>query len=269
MTLLVAVGPPRTGTTWLDAALRTNPQITGARRKEVNYFDLFYDRGREWYLRQFAPHESTSTIVEVSPSYFSNQAVPRRIAADFPDSMVLVSLRDPVDRALSNWAMRRRRNNVSLGFADFVREWPEALQDSRYSAHLPRWIDLFGPDRLKVIITEDLDVDPGPTMADVASWLGVPNRWRLPAEHLNRGAPASHPRMAAAGHHVGSWLRRSRLDGVLSSSVAEQLRHVVLKPRVDLGAPLASPGEVSAVRAELTAEYEFASDVTGRPRLWR
>ena len=48
----IGVGPPRTGTTWLDKILRGHVNLP-ARQKETLFFDVRYERGIHWYLRHF------------------------------------------------------------------------------------------------------------------------------------------------------------------------------------------------------------------------
>src|SRR5216683_1959296 len=96
MPRFIAVGPQRTGTTWLHQVLAGHVGLPSI--KETDYFSKHYARGLEWYLEFFRNCPVTLPLAEIDPNYFGIAEACDRIATDIPDCKIIVSLRDPVDR---------------------------------------------------------------------------------------------------------------------------------------------------------------------------
>ena len=82
------VGCQRSGTTWVDAALREHPEVFLPRLKQTYFFDRHHDRGADWYLEQFAGAEPEHRAVgEVATGYCLLDSIPR-VAALLPSSTI-------------------------------------------------------------------------------------------------------------------------------------------------------------------------------------
>jgi hypothetical protein len=130
-----------------------------------------------------------------------------------PDAKLLVALRNPVDRAYSQFQMSRRENEEPLSsFIDAVaaeeqrlaperahmladkgyNSWPigcwSYLMRSRYAEHLERWMALFGRDQFNFVTLEQLAEDPQHTLDGVHDFLGLPAHEyaQLPPLHVAR-----------------------------------------------------------------------------------
>ena len=104
----LVIGVRKAGTHALITYLSLHPDIA-ATTSEVHYFDGNYDRGTEWYRHQMysQPYQLT---MESSPKYFHDPKVPSRIR-EFNSSMALVLVvRDPVLRAVSDYTHRVARH---------------------------------------------------------------------------------------------------------------------------------------------------------------
>jgi hypothetical protein len=198
------VGAPKAGTTALHSALARHPGLQLSTIKEPKYFmcgdappPLYLGPGdahsrREWvwrrdhYLALFADAPPDVLVGESTPLYLDDPAALLRIQAVKPDARLIAVLRDPVDRAYSNWmhlwsdglepesdfvtavAMedaRRRR-----GWAPFWRYRSLGL----YGHQLAHVRTLFGPEQIHVLRYRDLVEDPHRTLAGVWDFLGVP-----------------------------------------------------------------------------------------------
>jgi hypothetical protein len=169
------VGAQRCGTTSLATALERHPQVAFAqpRRPEPKAFltpgaaDGYVER---WYGR-VGPE--VRLRCEKSTSYLGSDLACRQMAEAFPDAHIVVMLRDPVDRAVSQWGF-----SVAAGVEDLPleealdpaaegRAWDtdaisvspyEYLRRGRYAEDLPRWLDAFA--RVHVLVLEDLVAEP-------------------------------------------------------------------------------------------------------------
>lgn len=125
------IGTQKGGTTTLYDDLTRHPHVLPAYEKEVHYFDHHYRRGPAWYRRHF-PLRSTldrrhAVTGEASPSYLYHPHAPRRIAADLPEVKMVVLLRDPVRRAVSQYWHMLRVGKETLPMAEAFRREPERL----------------------------------------------------------------------------------------------------------------------------------------------
>ncbi|MGY1605670.1 MULTISPECIES: sulfotransferase [unclassified Geodermatophilus] len=152
----VVAGAPKAGTTALHAALATHPGLYLSPVKEPKYYltdgrppPRSGQRGpgdahsaREWvwrredYLRLFDGAPPGTVRGESTPFYLHDRAAQRRLAADVPGVRVVVVVRDPVDRAWSNWVhLRADGLEPEADFRTAV-----ALEDARVAAgYAPFW----------------------------------------------------------------------------------------------------------------------------------
>jgi hypothetical protein len=122
------VGAQRSGTTYLYQLCVEHPEIEMAQpaRPEPKFFllDDLYARGIDYYLSQFFSSEPGSKLRgEKSTSYYEMEVAARRIARHFPSAKIVFLLRDPVDRALSNYTFSVQNGLETLPMAEaFLRE---------------------------------------------------------------------------------------------------------------------------------------------------
>ncbi len=190
---LLVVGAQRCGTTYLHGLLDSHPQITMARpaRPEPKAF-LDPDseaRGAEWYRRTYFAHATDELVLgEKSTSYIEVPEAAERAARVLGDqTMVLAMLRDPVARAVSNWAFSTDHGLEHRPLETALREnlaapraWdPSAtsvspfayLERGRYADHLAPWYAAF-PSRTHVLFLQDL-LDDDEAVGTLFARLGV------------------------------------------------------------------------------------------------
>jgi hypothetical protein len=215
---LLVIGAQRSGTTYLHRVLDAHPAITMARptRPEPKFF-LAPDSERctaEDYRARLFAHATTETLLgEKSTSYIESDVAGKRAAAVVPEASILVMLRDPLARAISNW-----RFSADSGLED--RPLDEALADNlrgprpwdrqrtsvspyaylergRYADYLGPWYDAF-PGAVQVLFFEEL-VGSASAVAALYETLGVDRGFRpgVLSERVN-SSPGDAPRLATA-----------------------------------------------------------------------
>lgn len=137
----VIVGAQKAGTTSLYKYLTTHPQVLGASRKELHFFDVAYHRGSAWYRSHFPRRRARDALAdrlgrpvitgESSPYYLFHPHAPRRLAEHVPDTKLIVLLRDPVTRAYSHYRHQVRRGRETLTFEEAIEREPERLRGER------------------------------------------------------------------------------------------------------------------------------------------
>ncbi|HML91933.1 sulfotransferase [Methyloceanibacter sp.] len=154
---LLFVGPPKTGTSWIDHVLRSSEDVRLPQGvKETFFFDRHFDRGFSWYLAQFAARRSDRLFVEVGPTYFFAKHALQRIESTLPDARIFITLRDPVRRSVSHYLHTRRRGLTDLSIGKAIEQFPSIVTNSIYAQRLDRWYSHFGRNNVEVIFYEDV-----------------------------------------------------------------------------------------------------------------
>jgi sulfotransferase family protein len=107
------LGPPRTGTSWLHEILRGRA-ILPSSAKETRFFDSHFHRGTDWYRAHYPKTIDGRCIGEVAPTYFASAEARERIAKLFPQARVVCIFRNPVERVLSLYRVKRRLRHDSV-----------------------------------------------------------------------------------------------------------------------------------------------------------
>jgi hypothetical protein len=195
------VGAPRCGTTALYVYLRQHPQVFMPEHKEPMYFgaDLtqLHERLSERdYLALFTGATDGQRVGEASTWYLCSESAASEIAHFAPDAQIVIMLRNPVDvmyslhrelvfyrgepiddfeEALA--AEEDRRQGRRLGPS----RRPEALfyrRTVRFADQVQRYLETFGPERVKTILFDDFVADTPAEYAKVLRFLRVDDAFR-------------------------------------------------------------------------------------------
>jgi hypothetical protein len=167
----ICVGPGRTGTTWIHAALSGHVGLP-LRVKETRFWGLYYDKGLEWYADHFRHCDPSRPVGEACP-YFPTQVARERIARHLPNCKIIVTLRDPVERSYSQYRLLRRMGLAKGTFEEELQH-PRIVETNRYGFHLRGWLDLFGPDNVQVLLFDDLKRDPQNFLDQICEFIQIP-----------------------------------------------------------------------------------------------
>lgn len=198
----LVIGAQRAGTTWLYRALADHEDVFLPEKKELEYFS--YRSGpvaadEATYRQHFRGAHGIARIGEVTPSYlWAAQApdhwdhkpdgfedrIPERVRDTLgPDVKLIVSLRDPVDRAVSAFLLHVRADRVDVDDSILeVGDQGGIVAMGFYHRHLSRWLEVFDPSQILILDFEQLQTWPGRTYRQVCAFLGIADD--LPPEHL-------------------------------------------------------------------------------------
>lgn len=173
----LGIGVMRGGTTWLHELLASHPEVyVPTRRKEIYFFDLYYERGLEWYEGFFPPEAEAAkyrAIGEITPTYFCRSYGPQRIASVPSITRLLLILRNPLDRAYSHWALLVKNGQYSGSFEAFLSDRPDMIEQGFYSQYLRNYRSHFDEEQILVLIYERATADIPQTRATLARFLGI------------------------------------------------------------------------------------------------
>ena len=261
------IGTSKAGSTWLFNALALHPDVHLASSKGLYYFDQHFGQGRQWYLDQFAGAGHAVAVGEISHSYLSSPEAAARIAEFNPRMRLLVCLREPVDRAFSDYLDLVKNGQYDGDFTGALERFPRLLDRGRYASHLQRYVDLFPADQLHVSLFDDLRQDPQAYADEVFDFLGV-RRLELAPADLKSRMPAGTPRSAvvASGAKVASRLvKRAGLAGLRSRAKRSLLLRRALYRSYRDDRPTIDPVVAAELRRGFLDEVLRLDSLLGRP----
>uniref|UniRef100_A0A3Q3X305 Sulfotransferase n=1 Tax=Mola mola TaxID=94237 RepID=A0A3Q3X305_MOLML len=175
------VGVKKGGTRAVLEFIRIHPDVR-ALGTEPHFFDRNYERGLDWY-RGLMPRTLDSQItLEKTPSYFVTREAPRRISSMSHETKLIVVVRNPVTRAISDYTQTLTKKpdiptfeelafkNRSLGLVDT--SW-NAIRIGMYILHLENWLQYFRLSQIHFVSGERLITDPAGEMSRVQDFLGL------------------------------------------------------------------------------------------------
>ncbi|XP_077173054.1 heparan sulfate glucosamine 3-O-sulfotransferase 6 [Paroedura picta] len=175
------VGVKKGGTRALLEFLRVHPDVRAV-GAEPHFFDRAYHKGLRWY-RNLMPRTLEGQItMEKTPSYFVTKEAPRRIYNMSKDTKLIVVVRNPVTRAISDYTQTLSKTptiptfqdlafkNLSTGLIDTT--W-SAVRIGIYAKHLDNWLRFFPLSKFLFVSGERLVSDPAGEMGRVQDFLGL------------------------------------------------------------------------------------------------
>lgn len=173
----VIIGAAKAATTWLAYQLRVRPDVF-LPGPEPHFFSREFERGEAYYRECFAQARDDQTVGEKSADYLTHPDAARRIAKMIPAAKLIVQLRNPIERAYSDYCMLYRRGTVGRDVEHYLRpparSMPRFLDDGLYHRHLARFLEYFPRERIKVILHDDIRRRPETVMAETCAMLGLP-----------------------------------------------------------------------------------------------
>ncbi|XP_054648165.1 heparan sulfate glucosamine 3-O-sulfotransferase 1 [Dunckerocampus dactyliophorus] len=179
---IIIIGVRKGGTRALIEMLSLHSGVAAA-QNEVHFFDWenHFQKGLSWYRSQMPFAFPGQLTVEKTPAYFTSAKVPERIHQMDPGAKLLLILRDPTERVLSDYtqvfynrlqkhkryqpieAVLVKDGEVNLGY--------KALNRSLYYLHMQNWLRYFPLESIHVVDGDRLIRDPLPEMKKVERFL--------------------------------------------------------------------------------------------------
>lgn len=212
----IIIGAQKAGTTYLFNLLSNHPNLHPAAEKEIRFFsqNVAFERGGEWYKGFFPASESLrpgDLAFEASPDYLYSPEAAARIAGLYPTVKLIVTLRNPTERAYSAWNMYRlahdrpvlplfpasrfdqrvrdRLHELLHGNSfpsfeesirkDLTRKCEDILETDFvevgfYDEQIARYLEHFDREQILVVTREAMRLDPISVASRITDFLGVP-----------------------------------------------------------------------------------------------
>jgi len=280
------VGAPKAGTTSLYHYLIQHPDIFMPTRKEPYFFGDWREHQKQdlqKYLNLFRGVPKSKVAGEASTAYLYLERAAKEIKTFQPDAKIIIGLRNPVDRAYSQyWHYVRNGLNESFeeeleaeekrlregwrGFRPGLVPPAYYIESGRYSKHVARYINIFGSEQVKVYLFEDLAADPEGVCLEIFKFLGVDLSQPISASQIyNSSGRLRSYTFYRLLYSFPTWIREP-VKQILPLSVLRKVRTVkewVLQKNVKT-----VPEMKSATRARLQQVFNddilYVEQLTGR-----
>ncbi len=243
---LFIVGTPKAGTSSLYAYLTIIPGIFMSKAKEPNYFSIKtipdnkrtlkpQIRDKTKYLALFKKVKNEKIFGEASPSYLSDPDAPKLIHQVSPNAKIIIILRDPVERAYSHYLMLIRIGFMKDSFHEevlkslkIVRIYNKTslrLETGLYAEDVQRYLNIFGPKQVKIIIFEEFINNIKKTMKDILSFLDI-------NYELNDFDVEAYNKFGVARGQISQFILRQRIVRSLAERIMSPSRRRVLREKI-------------------------------------
>jgi len=191
------IGAQKAGTTWLWEMLKQHPETDLPQIKEIHYFGSaeLHHKGRDWYYDHFKNIDATKLTGEASTTYLYDKipfwhnkanhiefdetlsSIPELILQELPDVKIIVSLRDPVKRAISAYQhLLKKYADISpyLGLKQTALTMPKfrILEYGYYAKYIKFWLQYVDSSRIHFsIFEEDVLKSPDRSVQNIYNFL--------------------------------------------------------------------------------------------------
>ncbi len=297
----IGIGAEKSATTWAWSMLNAHPRIAMSQPKELNYFNDNFHRGPAWYRSHFRDSvrrdsdplaaDSTGSDLrrtwplhgEISPHYMDCPQAAARIADQYPNTRLLVMLRDPFDRALSH--VLHDAQNAYGGVADvtaeqltrLVQQDDKYIRRSCYAASLTPFLEHFPIHQIGIFFFDDVTVAPKRLVQHLYEFVGTDPEW-IPDGLTTRVNRTQNYRSVTAARACQYASRAARAFAPTNAILQTVYRRTRLREQVlnllmvDRGQPdfapdlIFSPEQLARMEADLQQLTRFDISV---PDAWR
>ncbi len=140
-----------------------------------------------------------------------------------PHAKIVCTFRNPVDRVLSLYRLKRAYGWIPWSFEDALTNDPELVESGKYATHLKGWLEAFGSDQVLPTLYDDMQADPQSYLDRVVDFVGIP-RFKLRAaqtRHVLTSEDMTQPRnyyLTRGALKLAEWSKAQRLDGVVAAA---------------------------------------------------
>jgi len=170
----IGIGAPKSATSWIYQCLKEHPEVCVSKQKETLFFwrQSEYKKGIKYYRKYF--NDCGDKIKgEFSANYLAEAKSSLRIKKHFPNTKIIVCLRDPVQRVYSHYYYDKARGKRNDSFKESLETTPAYLNDGLYYTHLKKYFKLFPKENILVLIYEDIEKDPKIFIQNIYKFLKI------------------------------------------------------------------------------------------------
>ena len=157
-------GYQKTASTWLHHCLLEHPDVYVPDGDATHFFDIYYYRGLDWYRTFFQDAVGYRQIGDTTPSFMRSHTSRVRMARFNPAAKIIVTLRNPIERAFSHYWHEKKKRKINYRFEECLSNNVDIFDDwiatGFYYSHLTDLFALFPRQQVLVLFYDDLQESP-------------------------------------------------------------------------------------------------------------
>lgn len=219
----LGVGVSRCGTTWLHQQLTAHPDVyMPTKRKEISYFDRYYERGEDWYSEFFPQgkdQDRYKAIGEISPRYIDNDEIFERVAKFGPAKKYILMVRNPLKRLISAYNWKKRNTNYQGTLEEYITDDPVAMSRCKFGEITERMYKFVAPETVLIVVLEDVAKNPQKELSRLAAFLEIDPKGfpaELSSKVINKNTLPRNKAVYAFAQKIRRALVNSNMDWVVN-----------------------------------------------------
>lgn len=174
----IGIGAMKSATSWIFSSICSHPKVCSNLNKELHFFDREknYKKGIGCYKNLFSKCKKNKIKGEFTPRYLYKPKCAKRINKHFPNTKIIVCLRDPVKRAYSHYKYSlavKGRMSIYKNFSEAIKKDTEMVERGFYYKQLKRYYDKFPENKILVTFFKNLKNNPESFIKKVYSFLNI------------------------------------------------------------------------------------------------
>ena len=276
------VGAPKCATSSMAAYLGQHPDIYMSQEKEPHFFmseggtlDSFSGNTNYWwssrilnrtdYEKLFSGVKNETAIGEASTWYLFLPKCAERIKSEIPDAKIIIFLRNPVDRAFSDFKHSLKFNLENItDFNEAVRIDDDRIRKNdihaqyyiqlgMYYSQVKRYFDVFGRQQVRVYLYDDIMTKLDVIIKNIFTFLEVSENFNVDTHE--RHMVSQLPVGKLGYNRIGQILKNNLVGKKVIKTIFPPFVYKYIKNQIDQKTQI-TPIMTAATRTELIAIYK-------------
>jgi len=264
----VVIGAMRAGTTTLHELLKNTGSVSLSNMKEIDYFmtEDRYARGPEWFRNRFKSFDRP--VGDISPNYAKRDVFPGvadRIYATNPAAKLIYIVRDPVERAISQYRVARLTHDTLEPNESFLDhgQGRHIVRTSQYAYQLEPYLEHWPLDDILVVDFDDLRERPTTVLNQIFALIGI--------APLNEVIEPTHSNATTEVGRLPEWwlnLRNTKIGETIRTAtprpLAARLKNTLTANRQTQAIDVPDEGFSDLLASAVLQDIEAFRTLTGR-----
>lgn len=224
-------GAPRSGTTRLYLYLSQHPEIFLPKNKEPHYFTKYYFKKEDWYLSLFKKaSRNIKSIGEASTQYIYKPSAPKRIYDFNKEMKIIFIIRNPIDRAYSNYKREVQMFGEKKKFKEIFQDSDRFINPGMYYTNIIRYLNYFNSEQIKILVFEEFIKNEKKHLDEIVDFLNI-SSFSFPKIKRNNSSvyPLSKNLIAFTNRFFYSRHENSQIIRLLRGGIREFMRYINFK----------------------------------------
>lgn len=163
--------------------MNEHPEILCSDKDSIHYFDMFYHFWEDWYYSNFdkESYKEDKKLFDPTPSYIRSPLAPKRIYEYNPDAKIILTIRNPIERAFSHYWHEKKKKKINFSFEEVFENYDlfsSRVEPWMYYMHIKRYLQYFNKDQILLTLFNEISENPEKYVKEVFSFVWVDDKFK-------------------------------------------------------------------------------------------